>query len=146
MRLHLLQPQRKLVLQRWKNLKRLEEAVYLGANITRNVDPLLEIKRRITMTMPILRKLDIFWNQTKCCNAWKIQVFNAVIVSKLIYGSESIEPTGRVAGKLDTLQLKGLRKILDLKTTYIDRANTNEVVYEKAEHVLRSKNHQKEED
>ena len=34
--------------------------------------------------------------------------------------------------KLDTFQLKGLRKMLKMKTTYIDRENTNEKVYQEA--------------
>ena len=88
---------------RFKNgeeMKRTEEAVYLGANITKKVDPRLEIQRRISATMPTLKKLDILWNQTKCCNAWKIQVLNAVIVSKLIYGLETIEPTENAAQPL----------------------------------------------
>ena len=95
------------------------------------------------MTMPVLKKLDIFWNKTKCCNAWKIQVLNAVIVSKLIYGLETIEPTEGVANTLDAFHLKGLRKILEMKTTYIDRENTNEKVYKNAQTVLRTKNLQK---
>ena len=128
-----------------EEMKRVEEAVYLGANITKTVDPRLEIQRRVSATMPVLRKLDILWNQTKCCNAWKIQVFNSVIVSKLIYGLETVEPTANAAQALDTLQLKGLRKILEMKTTFIDRANTNEVPYKKAQDVMRSKNHTKPE-
>ncbi len=34
--------------------------------------------------------------------------------------------------KLNTFQLKGLRKILGVKTTYVERANTNNKVFEKA--------------
>jgi hypothetical protein len=124
-------------------MPRVHEAVYLGANITRRVDPQVEIRRRISMTMPILKKLDIFWNKTKCCNAWKIQVLNAVIVSKLIYGLETIEPTEGVANMLNAFHLKGLRKILNMTTTYIDRENTNERVYKSAQNVLRTKNAQK---
>ena len=93
-----------------KNLKRVEEAVYIGANITRKVDPLLKIKRRITMTMPILRKLDIFWNQTKCCNAWKIQVVNAVLVSKIIYSLERLSPQGELQARLTLCSSKASGK------------------------------------
>jgi len=93
--------------------------------------------------MPVLKKLDIFWNKTKCCKAWKIQVLNAVIISKLIYGLETIEPTDGVANMLDVFHLKGLRKILEMKTTYIERANTNERVYKNAQNVQRTKNQQK---
>ena len=121
-------------------MKRVEDAVYLGASITREIEPRLEIRRRISMTMPVLKKLDIFWNKTKCCKAWKIQVLNAVIVSKLIYGLETIEPTAGVSNMLDTFQLKGLRKILEMKTTFIDRANTNQKVYQCAQNLLNTKN------
>ena len=34
--------------------------------------------------------------------------------------------------RLDTLQLKGLRKILGFHTTYVDRVNTNKRMYERA--------------
>jgi hypothetical protein len=42
--------------------------------------------------------------------------------------------------KLNTLQLKGLRKILKPKTTSIDRNNTNELVYKMANEVANSGN------
>ena len=63
---------------------------------------------------------------------WKIQVFNAVCVSKLLYSLEALQPTDAAASKLDTFQLKGLRKILKMSTTYIDRTNTNHEVYRRA--------------
>ena len=44
---------------------------------------------------------------------------------------------------LDAFHLKGLRKILEMKTTFIDRANTNERVYQKAQEVLNAKNQAK---
>ena len=111
-------------------IKQVEEAVYLGANITRDIEPRLEIRRNNSMTMPVFKKLGVLWNKTKCCKARKIQVLNAVIVSKLIYGLETIEPTAGVKNILDTFPLKGLRKILAMKTTFIDRANTDQRVYQ----------------
>ena len=50
-------------------MKRVEEAVYLGANITRDINPRLEIRKIIFMTIPTLKRFDIFWNKTTCCNA-----------------------------------------------------------------------------
>jgi len=58
--------------------------------------------------MPILKKLDLFWKQTQVPNQWKIQVFNAVCVSKLLYSLEALQATEATAAKLDTFQLKGL--------------------------------------
>ena len=59
---------------------------------------------------------------------------------KIIYGLETMEPTAGVNNMLDSFHLKGLRKILEMKTTFIDRANTNERVYQKAQEVLNTKN------
>ena len=52
--------------------------------------------------------------------------------TKLIYGLESAVFSDNAKKKLDTFQLKGLRKILKLTTTHIHRSNTNEYVYELA--------------
>ena len=67
-------------------------------------------------------------------------VLNAVIVSLVIHVLQTIEPTAGVNNMLDAVHLKGLRKILEMKTTFIDRANTNERVYQRAQEVLNTKN------
>jgi hypothetical protein len=106
-----------------------ENTKYLGVNINKKIDPKHEIKARISATMPTLKKLDIFWRKTNCSTKWKLIVYNAVIVSKLLYGLETIEPSNSTAKLLDTFQLRGLRKILNLKTTFIERGNTNENIF-----------------
>ena len=40
--------------------------------------------------------------------------------------------TKPLMNKLDTLQLKGLRNVLGMKTTFIDRNNSNKKVFENA--------------
>ena len=49
-----------------------------------------------------------------------------------MYGLETLHVTQGMAQKLDIFQLKGLRKILGWETTFINRANTNERVYQRA--------------
>ena len=115
-----------------------QEAIYLGAAITEKADPKHEIYRRISNTMPVLKRLDIFWNKTSCNLKWKMLVYNAVITTKILYGLESLEPTDSTGRLLDTFQLKGLRKILKLHTTFINRANTNEFVFQKANEAVGS--------
>jgi hypothetical protein len=115
-----------------------EQATYLGATISKHSNAETEVRKRITATMPILKKLDTFWCKAECNQKWKLLVFNAVIVSKLLYGLETIEPNNSVNNLIDIFQLKGLRKILKLKTTYIDRINTNHIVYEKANEAVGS--------
>ena len=57
----------------------------------------------------------------------------------MLFGLESAELTIPAQNALDILHLKGLRKILRMKTTFIDRANTNEEVMKRANEQLRGK-------
>ena len=70
-----------------------DETTYLGASITTTVDPKHKIRKRKTATMAGLKKVDISWLKANCNRRWKVLVYNAVIVSKLLYGLESLEPT-----------------------------------------------------
>lgn len=110
--------------------------MYLGTNISSTVDPRDEIQRRISITMPILKKLELFWKEAECSTKWKIQVYNAVVTAKLLYSLETLMPTKQTAEKLNVFQLKGLRKILKMHTTFIDRENTNEEVYRRANEAM----------
>ena len=70
--------------------------------------------------------------QLSTCILEVYTVGNLLHVSKLLYSLEALQPTEAAASKLDTFQLKGLRKILKMSTTYIDRTNTNHEVYRRA--------------
>ena len=59
----------------------------------------------------------------------KLNIYNAVIRSKLIYGLDSIQINESQRRELVAFQLKGLRHICKMATTYIDRANTNQEVF-----------------
>ena len=75
-----------------------------------------EIQHRITATWATLRKLDLLWGKSTASITWKIRVYDAVIVAKLKYGLASIPLTKADGRKIDALQMKGLRKILHIKT------------------------------
>ena len=117
-------------------MKSTTEAKYLGAIINNKIDPVQEIRRRISSAMPILKHLDIFWNKTNCSKNWKLSTYNSVIISKLFYGLELFQTTDNTGKLLNTFQLKGLRKILHLHTTYVDRNNSNEFVYQRANEIV----------
>ena len=115
-------------------MKSTTEANYLGAVMNDNdkAETSQEIRRRILSTMPILKRLDIFWNKTNCGKSWKWLVYNSIIISRLLYGLESLQTTDNTGKLLNTFQLKGL----NLHTTYIDRNNSNEFVYQRANEVV----------
>ncbi len=53
-----------------------------------------------------------------------LQVFDAVIRSKLLDGTESRKLNEGMLTKLNTMQIKGLRRMLKLEHSYINRAST----------------------
>ena len=88
--------------------------------------------------MTILKRLDIFWRHCEVTTGVKITVLDAVIRSKLLYRLESAQLTPAVQRRIEVFQLKGLRKILKLNTTYVERANTNAAVFRKANEAIRN--------
>ena len=125
---HLQQKQSNNLRRRAASRKRGANGLYI-TQINKKVDPKIEINRRISSTMPVLKRLDLFWKQAQVPTKWKLQVFNALCVSKLLYSLEALQPTEAAANKLDTFQLKVSETKLKMHTTYIDRANTHHEVY-----------------
>ena len=82
--------------------------------------------------MITMKKLDIFWRHSNCPTHVKIHVADAVLRAKLLYGLESAQLNPAVVKRLETFQLKVLRQILRMDTTYVDRTNTNELVFKRA--------------
>ena len=56
-------------------LKSVDTTTYLGTEIAKRAEPGLEISHRISLTMPVLKKLDLFWKQANVPKKWKLQVF-----------------------------------------------------------------------
>ena len=123
-------------------LKPVDEVKYLGCVLNNKDNAAKEVNRRIVECMITMKRLHIFFYSSDCTIAKKLQVFNAVIRSKLMYGLESAIMNQSVLNKLDAFQLKGLRKILKLKTTFYDRDNTNRRVLELATRGMGNKDEQ----
>ena len=86
--------------------------------------------------MVVLKKLDLFWRQGDSSVKQKVQVFKAVVKSKLLYGLESMQLTQSSMRKLYVFHLKGLRKILKMETTFVNRENSNDAVYDRANNAI----------
>jgi len=107
-------------------------AKYLGAMVNDQGNPNEELKYRMADTMATWKKLDIFWREADLPIIFKLRVYDAVVKTKLLYGLESAQLNKTNIAKLDVFQLKGLRKILKMKTTYVERENSNELIYKLA--------------
>lgn len=106
---------------------------YLGADINNAANIDAEINKRIADSMAVANRLKSFLLKANATTKWKIRAYDAIVVSKLLYGLETTNLTACQAKKLDTFQLKCLRRIMNLTTTFINRENTNEKVYKLAE-------------
>ena len=73
----------------------------------------------------------------------KLQIWDAVIRSKLMYGIESAALNTSVLKKIDAFQMKTLRTILGKQTTYYNRVYSNEYLIREANLQL-SETHEKE--
>ena len=67
--------------------------------------------------MTILKKLDIYWLHANPTARQKLKLYDAIIRFKLLYGLESAGMDSSVKHSLDVFPLKGLREILNIKTT-----------------------------
>ena len=105
-------------------------AKYLGTLLTDSVDNNAEVLSRITEVWGTCAKLKLFWNKANTTLQWKLRVFDAIIKSKLLYGLETIQLTMNERQRLDSVQMKGYRRILKVPPTYIDRTWTNQRVIE----------------
>ena len=99
-----------------------------------------EVRKRTATCMSVLKRLDLFWGHSDCSIRQKLLVYNAAVRSKLMYGLESLELVSSLQQKLDVSQMKGYRKILRLQTTYVNRDNKNEFVFEKADRLSGMRN------
>ncbi len=109
-----------------------KEAVYLGASVNRTCDVKQEVNMKIGQCFAILNKLHHFFRHTNCPTSFKLTTFDAVIRAKFVYGLEVVHLPQNLMNKLNALQLKGLRKILHMDTTFVNRASSNIKVCETA--------------
>ena len=70
--------------------------------------------------------------RTSITTGFELLVYDAVIRVKLMYGLQSLELEQTRRNRSDGFQLKGLRQILKIKVTSIQRSNTNQNVYMEA--------------
>ena len=79
----------------------------------------------------------MFWNKAHDTVKWKLQVLEAILKSKVLYGSECVQLTSSDPDKITAFQMKSLRRILKIPPTFIDRTYTDH----KVNHILRDDHH-----
>ena len=123
--------QSKIVYKDTTLVPRKPQATYLGAILTDTNDNHAEINNRMAGSMQTANRMKLFWNKANTASKWKIQVYDAIIRSKLLYGLETIQLTQPDINRMDAFHVRGLRRILRIPPTFEDRTWTNEKVFDK---------------
>ena len=94
-----------------KPFKEVDQAPYLGGIICKDASRWQELDNRINKALVACNRLKTFWYKTNCSYEWKLQVYNAIIVSPLTYGLSTVQMTPAMLKRLDAFQMRGLRYI-----------------------------------
>ena len=81
-------------------------AIYLGTVLDVENRNKTEITHRISEATAVANRMKLFWNKAETTKKWKIQVLNAIIRSKVVYGLEALQLVQAEKAKLDAFHIK----------------------------------------
>lgn len=111
-------------------LEVVEDFAYLGSTISHNLSLDTELNKRIGKAATAMARLTKrVWNNSSLTINTKMKVYQACVLSTLLYGSEAWTLYARQERRLNSFHLRNLRKILGI--TWQDRV-PNKNVLEKA--------------
>jgi len=89
--------------------------VYLGSTVTNNGDLKPEIERRRALSSNVMQALHKpLWRQQSISRTTKMRMYNAAVLSVLLYGAETWPRTGTLSSRLDGFDSMALRLILGI--------------------------------
>jgi hypothetical protein len=110
-----------------------EDFTYLCSKISSTLSLEKEIQSRIGKDVIVMARLNQrLWNNTQLTERTQISVYQACVLSTLLYGSETWATYARQVKQLNSFHLQCLRRILHIK--WQDKVTNNEVL--KRSHIL----------
>ena len=113
-----------------------DNTTYLGAQLNSKCDITKDLNMRMGAATNMWRKLDKFWKGTNNNTKEKINNYNAVVRSKGAYSLATAPLYTAQKTRLDAFQQKGLRQIIGIQPTFIDRAMSNKKVLDYANAIM----------
>ena len=92
-----------------------DKFVCLGATLTKSGGGVGDMENRISRGRNTYRQLSKLWNSNKIKRTTKLKLYKSLVLSVLLYGSETWMMTKGDERKLDTFQTKCLRRIMKIK-------------------------------
>ena len=107
-----------------------DEVKYVGCQINQQGDTRKEIGKIIANAWSTLQRLQTFGKRSNCPIIFTIIALDAIVRSKLIYGTDAMQLNEPDLKRMEQFHLQAMRKLLNWDTTYINRENTNEKRYQ----------------
>ena len=113
-----------------------EDISYLGTSLHGDGRVERELARRLGVAHADFRSLMRLWGHTSVSRSRKLQVFRAVISSRLLYGLSSATLNAAERRRLDGFQNRCLRALWGIKPAYISRTSNAEVLHQTGQRPL----------
>ena len=97
------------------NLREVDSFVYLGSRISKDGDIRPEINIRIGKASSAFNCLKNVWKQDRISIATKLKLFNAIVISVLLYGCESWKGLKEVEDRIRRFESNCLRRIMKIR-------------------------------
>ena len=104
------------------------EAVYLGGLLSTDGRPVAEVTRRLGEARRTFHNLQAVWRHANIAKRQKQHIFDACVVSKLLYGLESVWLLQADRTKIDAFYASCLRKIAKIPSSFISRVSNATVL------------------
>ena len=115
------------------------DIVYLGASISDDGRVGKELARRLGMAQREFICLTRIWKHCSLPRQRKMQIFNAMVLSKLVYGLATAWLGKNERSRLDGFQSRCLRSILNIPVAVVSRVSNAAVLQQAAQSAVTSK-------
>jgi len=104
------------------------ELMYLGSAVSDDGRAKRELSRRVGMAAGEFRQLSRLWRHSRLGRARKLEIFNAVILPKLLYGLAAAWLNTAEQRKINGFQNRCLRAVWGIKPAFISRISNARVL------------------
>ena len=117
------------VIDHWGNAISVKECMlYLGTHIASSGSVIREVGQRIGAAWSVFKDLQALWKHTQVPRRRKIEVYQAIVTSRLLYGLSSAWINVAELRRLDGFQSRCLRKILGIQPAYYSRVPNRKIL------------------
>ena len=117
-------------------IKSVRQAVYLGGLISCDGRAMAEVTRRLGEGGQIFAKLESVWKHASISAARKIKLYEACVISKVMYSLETLWLLKADRSKLDAFHHRYLQRILGIPHSYYSRVTNASVLQQAGSRLL----------